>query len=194
MKKEKPAGLLAMTVCCLLLLGAGITGCGGSRNLIRVGGGELQVTKVAVGNVTLGSVMSDSFDQIKTLSGRVVVPMQVSLSDMMSGHAERGKWQWTHTHPASLRKEETVLTVQLKVTSGSPEALEEPLGKLDAWVTDEKGHKNSSRSALVLKSTEGKFVCFVWLFGVPKGSKSFTLHLPGGESIGLRPYMVKEKS
>jgi hypothetical protein len=91
--------------------------------------------------------------------------------------------------PAGMAKDETVLTVEIKVLSGDPETVAKTDGEFDVWTTDSTGRKNSSRAGTAMTNAGGKILSIKWLFGVAKSSKSYYLHFPSGVKVDLSPLL-----
>ena len=87
--------------------------------------------------------------------------------------------------PAGTAKDETVLSVKIKVLSGDPKTV----AQFDVWTTDDTGRKNSSSATTAMTNRDGKILSIQWLFGVTKSSKSFYLHLPSGVTVDLSPLL-----
>lgn len=91
--------------------------------------------------------------------------------------------------PAGTAKDDTVLTVKIKVISGDPRTVAKMDGEFDVWTTDDTGRRNSSRAGTAMTSKGGKILSIEWLFGVAKSSKSFYLHFPSGLIVDLSPLL-----
>ena len=87
--------------------------------------------------------------------------------------------------PTGIAKDETVLTVEIKVLSGDPKTVAKTDCEFDVWVTDDTGKKNSSRAGTAMTNKDGKIKSIKWLFGVPKDSKLFYLHFPSRVKVDL---------
>lgn len=91
--------------------------------------------------------------------------------------------------PAGMAEDETLLSVEVEVLSGNPEAVASTDGEFDVWTTDDSGRRNSSRAAMATKIGDDKIQAIEWLFGVVKGSELLYLHFPGGVTVDLSPLL-----
>ena len=91
--------------------------------------------------------------------------------------------------PAGMAKDETVLTVEIKVLSGDPKTVAKTDGEFDVWASDDTGRRNSSRAGTAMTNAGGKILSIKWLFGVAKDSKSYYLHFPSGVTVDLSPFL-----
>jgi hypothetical protein len=91
--------------------------------------------------------------------------------------------------PAGMAKDETVLTVEIKVLSGDPKTVAKTDGEFDVWTTDDTGRRNSSRAGTAMTNESGNILSIKWLFGVAKRTKSFYLNFPSGVTVDLAPLL-----
>lgn len=91
--------------------------------------------------------------------------------------------------PKGIAKDETVLTINVKVLAGDPELVGDCTGDFDIWTTNETGRKNSSRAATASVTETGEILSVKWYFGVPKDSQSLSLHFPSGVVVPLTPLL-----
>jgi hypothetical protein len=91
--------------------------------------------------------------------------------------------------PTGMAKDETVLTVKIKVLSGDPETVAKTKGEFDVWASDDTGRRNNSRAGTAMTNAAGKVLSINWLFGVAKSSKSHYLNFPSGVKVDLSPLL-----
>jgi len=91
--------------------------------------------------------------------------------------------------PSRMAKDETVLSVVIKVLSGDPRTVFKMEGEFDTWVSDDAGRRNSSRSCIGMENEAGKMLFVNWRFVVAKSSKAYYLNFPSGVTIELTPFL-----